>query len=48
MRLRAVDEPLDQHRLAAAAAAVIAISPTPDLVLDALTLFGAIGYTWGA
>ena len=44
--VRAVDEPLDQHRLAAAGAAVIAISPTPDLVLDALTMFGAIGYTW--
>jgi 3-oxochol-4-en-24-oyl-CoA dehydrogenase len=44
--VRAVDEPLDQHRLAAAGAAVIAVSPTPDLVLDALTLFGAIGYTW--
>jgi 3-oxochol-4-en-24-oyl-CoA dehydrogenase len=44
--VRAVDESLDQHRLAAAAAAVIAISPVPDLVLDALTMFGAIGYTW--
>ena len=44
--VRAADEPLDQHRLAAAAAAVIAISPMPDLVLDALTMFGAIGYTW--
>jgi 3-oxochol-4-en-24-oyl-CoA dehydrogenase len=44
--VRAVSEPLDQHRLAAAGAAVIAVSPAPDLVLDALTLFGAIGYTW--
>ena len=44
--VRAVDEPLEQHRLAAAGAAVVAVSPTPDLVLDALTLFGAIGYTW--
>ncbi len=44
--VRAVDEPLEQHRLAAAAAAVIAISPAPNLVLDALTMFGAIGYTW--
>ncbi len=43
---RAVDEPLDQHRIAAAGAAVIAISPVPDLVLDALTMFGAIGFTW--
>jgi 3-oxochol-4-en-24-oyl-CoA dehydrogenase len=44
--VRAVDEPVDQLRLAAAAAAVIAISPMPDLVLDALTMFGAIGFTW--
>jgi alkylation response protein AidB-like acyl-CoA dehydrogenase len=44
--VRAVDETLDQHRLAAAAAAVIAIAPAPDLVLDALTMFGAIGFTW--
>jgi len=44
--VRAADEPPDQHRLAAAGAATIAISPIPDLVLDALTLFGAIGYTW--
>jgi alkylation response protein AidB-like acyl-CoA dehydrogenase len=44
--VRAGDESLDQHRLAAAAAAVTAISPVPDLVLDALTMFGAIGYTW--
>ncbi|OBG26640.1 acyl-CoA dehydrogenase [Mycobacterium sp. 852002-51057_SCH5723018] len=44
--VRAADETLDQHRLAAAAAAVIAISPAPDLVLDALTMFGAIGFTW--
>ena len=44
--VRAVSESLDQHRLAAAGAAVIAISPVPDLVLDALTLFGAIGFTW--
>lgn len=44
--IRAVDEPLDQHRIAAAGAAVIAISPIPDLVLDALTMLGAIGFTW--
>lgn len=44
--VRAVDESLDQHRLAAAGAAVIAISPIPDLVLDSLTMFGAIGFTW--
>ncbi len=44
--VRAVGESLDQLRLAAAGAAVIAISPIPDLVLDALTMFGAIGFTW--
>ena len=44
--VRAADEPIDQHRIAAAGAAVIAISPVPDLVLDALTMFGAIGFTW--
>ena len=44
--MRAADEPLDQHQIAAAGAAVIAISPVPDLVLDTLTMFGAIGFTW--
>ncbi|WP_118913839.1 acyl-CoA dehydrogenase [Mycobacterium shigaense] len=44
--VRAADEPLDQHRLAAAGAATIAVSPIPDLVLDALTMLGAIGFTW--
>ncbi len=44
--VRAADEPADQHRLAAAGAAVIAVSPIPDLVLDAVTMLGAIGFTW--
>ncbi|UXA07276.1 acyl-CoA dehydrogenase [Mycobacterium sp. SMC-2] len=44
--VRAADEPIDQHRMAAAAAAVMAVAPVPDLALDALTMFGAIGYTW--
>ncbi|SPM33605.1 acyl-CoA dehydrogenase [Mycobacterium rhizamassiliense] len=44
--VRAADESLDQHRLAAAGAATIAVSPIPDLVLDALTMLGAIGFTW--
>ena len=44
--VRAADEPLEQHRLAAAAAAVMAVAPAPELVLDALTMFGAIGFTW--
>src|SRR5580693_2798808 len=37
--VRAADESLDQHRLAAAGAATIAVSPVPDLVLDSLTMF---------
>lgn len=44
--VRAADETLEQHRMAAAGAAMIAISPAPDLVLDALTMLGAIGFTW--
>ena len=44
--VRAADESVEQHRLAAASAAVIAIGTAPDLVLDALLMFGAIGYTW--
>lgn len=44
--VRAAAEPLDQHELAAAGAAVMAVAPAPDLVLDTLTMFGAIGYTW--
>jgi alkylation response protein AidB-like acyl-CoA dehydrogenase len=43
--IRAADEPLAQHRLAAGSAALVAAS-TPDLALDALLMFGAIGYTW--
>ncbi|KWX21687.1 acyl-CoA dehydrogenase [Mycolicibacterium wolinskyi] len=35
-----------QRRLAAAAAAVMAVAPAPGLVLEALTMFGAIGFTW--
>ncbi len=44
--VRAADEPLEQHQLAAAAAAIMAVAPAPELVLDALTMFGAIGFTW--
>jgi alkylation response protein AidB-like acyl-CoA dehydrogenase len=44
--VRAHDETVEQHRLAAASAALMAIAFAPDLVLDALTMFGAIGYTW--
>lgn len=44
--VRAADESIDQHQLAAAGAAVMAVAPAPELILDALTMFGAIGYTW--
>jgi alkylation response protein AidB-like acyl-CoA dehydrogenase len=44
--VRAADESVDQHELASAAAAVMAVTPAPDLVLEALTMFGAIGFTW--
>ena len=44
--VRAADESVEQHRLAAASAALMAIGAAPDLVLDALLMFGAIGYTW--
>ena len=44
--VRAADESIEQHRLAAATAALMAIGTAPDLVLDALLMFGAIGYTW--
>ncbi|GAB3238817.1 acyl-CoA dehydrogenase [Mycolicibacterium hippocampi] len=39
-------ECLAQQRIAAAGAALMAVAPAPDLVLDTLTMFGAIGYTW--
>lgn len=44
--VRAIDESIEQHRLAAASAALMAVSAGPDLMLDALLMFGAIGYTW--
>jgi 3-oxochol-4-en-24-oyl-CoA dehydrogenase len=44
--VRASAESLEQHRLAAGAAALMAVATGPDLVLDALLMFGAIGYTW--
>ena len=44
--VRACNESLEQHRLAAGSAALMAVAAGPDLVLDALTMFGAIGYTW--
>jgi alkylation response protein AidB-like acyl-CoA dehydrogenase len=44
--VRAIDEAPPQRGLAAAGAAIIAVTPAPELLLDALTMFGAIGFTW--
>src|ERR1700753_1638624 len=44
--VRAAEESIEQNHLAAASAAVMAVGAAPDLVLDALLMFGAIGYTW--
>ncbi|OBI75669.1 acyl-CoA dehydrogenase [Mycobacterium sp. E740] len=44
--VRAAGESIDQHRMAAAGAALMAVAPCPDLALDTLTMFGAIGFTW--
>jgi len=44
--VRAVDEDIEQHRLAASSAVLMAVCAGPDLMLDALLMFGAIGYTW--
>lgn len=44
--VRSASEDLVQNRIATWGSALMAISPAPDLVLDTLTMFGAIGYTW--
>ncbi|WP_041304318.1 acyl-CoA dehydrogenase [Mycolicibacterium rhodesiae] len=44
--VRAVAEAPEQRQLAAAGAAIMAVAPAPELLLDALTMFGAIGFTW--
>jgi alkylation response protein AidB-like acyl-CoA dehydrogenase len=44
--VRASADSVEQHRLAAGSAALMAVAAGPDLVLDALLMFGAIGYTW--
>ncbi|RDH79691.1 acyl-CoA dehydrogenase [Mycolicibacterium moriokaense] len=44
--VRAAAEPIEQHRLAAASAAIMSLAAAPDLTLDAMVMFGAIGYTW--
>lgn len=43
---RSASESLTQNRIACGTAALMSIGPAPGLVLDALTMFGAIGYTW--
>ena len=43
---RAAAQSPPQLAAAAAAAAIVVTAALPDLVLDALTMFGAIGYTW--
>ncbi len=44
--VRSASEDKVQNRIAAAGAALMAVAPAPELVLDTLTMFGAIGYTW--
>ncbi|MDZ4268516.1 MAG: acyl-CoA dehydrogenase [Mycobacterium sp.] len=44
--VRSASEGPVQNRIAAAGAALMAVAPAPELVLDTLTMFGAIGYTW--
>ncbi|BCI50760.1 acyl-CoA dehydrogenase [Mycolicibacterium litorale] len=44
--VRSADESAEQHTIAAATAVLMAAAPAPDLVLDTLTMFGAIGFTW--
>ncbi|WP_193045216.1 acyl-CoA dehydrogenase [Mycolicibacterium baixiangningiae] len=44
--VRSAGESPDQHAIAAATAVLMAAAPAPELVLDTLTMFGAIGFTW--
>ncbi|BBY76145.1 acyl-CoA dehydrogenase [Mycolicibacterium parafortuitum] len=44
--VRSLSEDRVQHRIAASGAALMAIAPAPEFALDALMMFGAIGYTW--
>ncbi|BBX03824.1 acyl-CoA dehydrogenase [Mycolicibacterium moriokaense] len=44
--IRACGDSVEQQRLAAGAAALTAVAAGPDLVLDALLMYGAVGYTW--
>ena len=44
--VRAGAQPSLQHQIAVTGAAIMAVSRLPELVIDAMTMFGAIGYTW--
>jgi alkylation response protein AidB-like acyl-CoA dehydrogenase len=44
--VRAGTEVADQQAIAAGGAVLMAVAPAPDLVLDTLTMFGAIAFTW--
>lgn len=44
--VRGAEQAVGQHHIAAAGAAITAIGRLPELAVDALTMFGAIGYTW--
>jgi alkylation response protein AidB-like acyl-CoA dehydrogenase len=44
--LRAVDEGESQRRIAASAAALVCLPAAVDAALDAITLFGGVGFTW--
>ncbi len=44
--VRAATASPDQQRVATAGAAITALGRLPELVVDALTMFGAIGFTW--
>lgn len=44
--VRAAGEEVDQHAIAAGGGVLMAVAPAPDLVLDTLTMFGAIAFTW--
>ena len=44
--VRAATQSPEQQRAATASAAIMAIGRLPELVVEALTMFGAVGYTW--
>ncbi|TQS42024.1 acyl-CoA dehydrogenase [Cryptosporangium phraense] len=44
--VRSLDQDADQQRLAVGSAAVVALGRAVDACLEAVTLFGGIGFTW--